>query len=396
MCNKIKIIMDEGFDKIDSWELAKRIYALNEIGSQEFKSSELVKQVLKSHGFKITDNLIGIPTAFRAEKVIGNGEPSVAFLAEYDALRGIGHACGHNLIAASAVFSAIRSTEKIRNGTIMVFGTPDEEGSGEWSGSKILMVDAGSFNGVDLVLGSHPGTSWTVGEKKLAVQDFEITFEGKAAHEAANPELGRSALDAAVLTMNAVNMMRQHVRRDANVVIHGIIREGGTASNVTPEKAVLLYGIRSSDLKYHEELISRFMKIVDGCSRATQTSFSVKKIGPLFTTHKPNMALSNEIRKLFIAKGIDCPTPEETYGKMPGGSTDFANVSQVVPALQIRFKIAPEGTPWHSRESLAAAISESAKKPLEITIEVLSDTVREYTENIELRKAIAKEFKEQK
>ncbi len=382
----------EDYQNIDCWELAQRIFALNEIGSQEFKSSELVKQVLKAHGFRITENLIGIPTAFKAEKTVGDGKPSVGFLAEYDALRGIGHACGHNLIAASAVFSAIRASEKIKNGTITVFGTPDEEGSGEWSGSKILMADAGVFKGIDLVLGSHPGDRWTVGERKLAVQEFEITFTGKAAHEAASPDLGRSALDAAVLTVNAVNMMRQHVRRDADVVIHGIIKEGGTASNVTPERAVLLYGFRSTDLEYLSELLKRFAKIIEGSSIATETSHSVKKLGPLFTTFKPNMALSNEIRKWFQAEGVNCPPPEETYAATPGGSTDFSNVSQVVPALQVRFQIAPEGTAWHSRDSMSAAGSESARKPLETTIEVLSNTAKEYAENQELRREILKEF----
>lgn len=377
---------------IDYWDLALSIHKLNEIGSKEFESSKLLMSVLKAHGFKVEDRYMNIPTAFRAEKVLGTGKPSVAFLAEYDALPGIGHACGHNLIASSAVFSAIKSSEKISNGRVIVFGTPDEEGSGEWSGSKIIMADKGAFKDVDLVLGSHPSDGWSIGTKSLAVQDLEVTFTGKAAHEAANPNSGRSALDAAVLTYTGANMMRQHVRRDANFVMHGIIKEGGTASNVTPERAVLTYGIRSSDVAYHRELVQRFIKIVEGCASATETTYAIKRIGPMFSTTRINPTLSNEIRRLITSSGIKCPSLEESLSKMPEGSTDFANVSQVVPALEVSFQIAKEGTPWHSRESLEAAISQRAKEALSAVIEALSDVAKEFTEKEEFREGIARDF----
>ena len=376
----------------DYWGTALRIHELAEVGSREFESSSLLRGILKDHGFEVEDHFMNIPTAFKAEKVLGNGVPSIAFLAEYDALPGIGHACGHNLIASSAVYSAIRSAEKIKNGTITVFGTPDEEGSGEWAGSKIIMAEKGAFKGIDLVLGSHPGDRWSVGEQSLADLDYEITFRGKAAHEAANPDNGRSALDAAILTYTAVNMMRQHVRRDVNFVMHGIIKEGGTASNVTPEKAVLTYGIRTSDIDYHKIVVDRFMKIVEGCASATETTYKVKEIGLMYSTTKINKTLSNNIRERLLAKGIECPTLEETLSRIPEGSTDFANVSQVVPALEVQFKIAKEGTPWHSRESLEAAKSTVAKEALKTMIEVLSDTAEEFSINQEFRNGVKKDF----
>lgn len=378
--------------EVTPWDVALKIHGLCEIGSQEFESAKYLSSVLRANGFKITENYGGIPTAFRADKIVGTGKPTIAFLAEYDALPGIGHACGHNLIAASALFSAIRAAERIKNGKIVVIGTPDEEGSGEFSGSKILMANKGLFNDVDLVLGSHPGDSWDVGRQSLAVQDFEITFRGRASHEAGDPDRGRSALDAALLTYTAVNMLRQHVRRDANVVIHGIIKEGGTASNVTPEKAVLVYGLRSSDVKYHGELVSRFKKILDGCATATETTFDLREIGPLFSTTRITPTLSNFIRNRLVEKGVDCPPLEETFSKQPGGSTDFANVSQVKPALEVDFQIAPEGTPWHSRASLVAARSEKAREALETVIKILSDTALEYTENRDFRRRISEDF----
>lgn len=379
--------------QINQWDVALKIHEIGETGSQEYESAKFLVNVLKSRGFEVTENYSGIPTAFRAEKVIGRGVPTIAFLAEYDALPGIGHACGHNLIAASALFSAIRSSEKIRNGRIVVIGTPDEEGTGEYSGSKILMANKGVFDDVDLVLGSHPGDSWDVGRQSLAVQDFEVTFTGIASHEAADPDRGRSALDAAILTYTGVNMLRQHVRRDLNVVIHGIIREGGTASNVTPEKAVLVYGIRSSSVRYHGELVKRFRKIVEGCANATETDFRIKPIGPLFATTKVNPALSNFIRDRLLEKGVDCPRLEDTFSRQPGGSTDFANVSQVKPALEVDFQIADEGTPWHSHVSLEAALSGRAKKALDTVIEVLSDTAMQFAENPGFRDRIKSDFK---
>lgn len=381
------------FDDLDEyWNLAQKIHTLAEVGSKEFESSKILKTLLRKHGFQVTDSFMQIPTAFKAEKVVGDGRPSIAFLAEYDALPGIGHACGHNLIASSAIFSAIMSAEKITNGTITVFGTPDEEGSGEWAGSKAIMAEKGAFKTVDLVLGSHPGDAWSVGSQSLAVQELEVTFKGKAAHEAANPDSGRSALDAAVLTYTAVNMMRQHVRRDANFVMHGIIKEGGKASNVTPENAVLTYGIRSSDTDYHKELVSRFIKIVEGCASATETRFEIKKIGPLFLPTKVNVTLSNEVRSLLMGRGIDCPPVEKTFSRMPQGSTDFANVTQVVPALEVGFQIAPEGTPWHSRESLEASITKRAKDALGTIIEVLSETAKKFAQDPEFQSGVRRDF----
>jgi amidohydrolase len=383
----------EKAEKLTAWDVARQIFELSEIGSQEIKSSKLLEDVLEANGFNVQRGYMNIPTSFRAEMVKGKGEFNIAFLAEYDALPGIGHACGHNLIAAANVFAAIEASKKITNGKIIVLGTPDEEGSGKYSGSKILLANKGAFNGIDLVLGAHPGDRWDVGDIALAVQDLEVVFKGVAAHEAASPEKGKSALDGAILTYTAVNMLRQHVKRDKNVVIHGIIKEGGQASNVTPEKASLVYGIRSSDVEYEKELINKFKNIVYGCSIATETTYEIKEIGPLFLPTKINPTLSNFIRDKLLEKGVSCQPLEQSLKEMPSGSTDFANVSQLVPSLELGFKIAEAGTPWHSRASLAAAGSESAKEPLNIVISVLSQTAYDYTVDKELRKRIDEDFK---
>lgn len=377
---------------LSPWDTALRIHEYSEPGSSEFKSSELLINILRYKGFNVIDHYLGIETAFRATKKVGSGKPSVAFLAEYDALPGIGHACGHNLIASAAAFSAIRTAEIISNGTVNVIGTPDEEGTGRWSGSKIIMAEKGAFKDIDLVLGSHPSDEWSVGRRSLLVRDYAVEFKGFSSHEAASPELGRSALDAAILTYTAVNMLRQHVRRDANVVMHGIIKEGGKASNVTPDRSLLTYGIRSSDPDYHGTIVEKFRTIVDGCAKATFTDYEIREIGPLFSITKINPTLSNYIRNKLIEMNVACPTLQETWSLPPGGSTDFANVSQVVPALELDFQVARRGTPWHSNESLKAAISDMARKSLNIVIRVLSETAKYFTDSEEFRDNIRRDF----
>ncbi len=376
----------------DSWELALKIHGLAEIGSAEVKSSALLIDLLQANGFAVEHPYKDIPTAFRAEKRIGSGQPTVAFLAEYDALRGIGHACGHNLIASSTVSAAVHVASSIKNGRVVVIGTPDEEGSGDYAGSKILLADRGAFADVDFVIISHPGARWSAAGQTLAVQDIEVTFHGVAAHSAANPQDGRSALDAAMLTYAAVNMFRQHTRRDSNVVIHGILREGGQASNVTPDKAVLVYGIRSSDMAYEKALIDRFQEIVRGCTLATGTTADLYFIGPLFSTTRLNHTLAGFMRECLAKRGVDCPTVDETWGEPPMASSDYGNVSQVLPSVELTFAIAPRGTPWHSQQSLEAAKSPGAKEPLGIAIDAMADVAQRLFEDARFGDEARREF----
>jgi len=355
----------------DAWSIALKIHGLAEVGSREYESSKLLVETLRTEGFSVTSEYMGIPTAFRAEKRLGEG-PTVCFLAEYDALPGVGHACGHNVIAAAAILAAVKAAARLKAGRIVVIGTPDEEGSGEWSGSKILLAEKGAFSDIDFVLMTHPGDGWSLGSPSLAVQDLEVTFSGVAAHEAASPEKGVSALDAAILTYTAVNMLRQHVRRDANVVIHGVIREGGKASNVTPDKAVLVYGLRSSDVDYLKQLIMRFRLIVQGCALATNAAYSIRNIGPMYSTTKFNYPLIEYAQNVLKELGVVPKDYKETTNSIPRGSTDFANISQLLPALEITCKIAPEGTPWHSEVSARAAASREAKEALQTVSEALA------------------------
>ncbi|PSO09433.1 hypothetical protein B9Q04_00390 [Candidatus Marsarchaeota G2 archaeon BE_D] len=380
------------FSEEDAWSIALKIHGLAEVGSREYESSKLLIETLRAEGFSVTSEYAGIPTAFRAEKKLGEG-PTVGFLAEYDALPGVGHACGHNIIAAAAVYAAIKSAARLKVGRIVVIGTPDEEGSGEWSGSKILLAERGAFSDIDFVLMTHPGDNWSLGSPSLAVQDLEVTFNGVAAHEAASPEKGISALDAAILTYTAVNMLRQHVRRDANVVIHGVIREGGKASNVTPDRAILVYGLRSSDTDYLKQLIMRFRLIVQGCALATNAAYSIRNIGPMYSTTKFNYPLIEYAQNVLKELGVIPKDYRETTNSIPRGSTDFANVSQLLPALEITCKIAPEGTPWHSEASARAAVSNEAKEALLMVSEALARVASRLLSDPDFAEKVREDFR---
>jgi amidohydrolase len=380
------------FSEEDAWSIALKIHGLAEVGSREYESSKLLIETLRAEGFSVTSEYAGIPTAFRAEKKLGEG-PTVGFLAEYDALPGVGHACGHNIIAAAAVYAAIKSAARLKVGRIVVIGTPDEEGSGEWSGSKILLAERGAFSDIDFVLMTHPGDNWSLGSPSLAVQDLEVTFNGVAAHEAASPEKGISALDAAILTYTAVNMLRQHVRRDANVVIHGVIREGGKASNVTPDRAILVYGLRSSDTDYLKQLIMRFRLIVQGCALATNAAYSIRNIGPMYSTTKFNYPLIEYAQNVLKELGVIPKDYRKTTNSIPRGSTDFANVSQLLPALEITCKIAPEGTPWHSEASARAAVSNEAKEALLMVSEALARVASRLLSDPDFAEKVREDFR---
>jgi len=255
------------------------------------------------------------------------------------------------------------------------------------------LAERGAFSDIDFVLMTHPGDNWSLGSPSLAVQDLEVTFNGVAAHEAASPEKGISALDAAILTYTAVNMLRQHVRRDANVVIHGVIREGGKASNVTPDRAILVYGLRSSDTDYLKQLIMRFRLIVQGCALATNAAYSIRNIGPMYSTTKFNYPLIEYAQNVLKELGVIPKDYRETTNSIPRGSTDFANVSQLLPALEITCKIAPEGTPWHSEASARAAVSNEAKEALLMVSEALARVASRLLSDPDFAEKVREDFR---
>ena len=268
----------------------------------------------------------------------GQDGPRIGILAEYDALPGLGHGCGHNTMAASGVGAAI-ALAAIRDafaGEIVFLGTPAEErGSG-----KQVMIDDGLFDGIDAALLYHPCDRTHVASYPLASEDVTVTFHGLQAHAASDPWRGKNALDALVLLFTSVGLWRQQLRTDARV--HGIVTEGGTAANIIPDRAAAWFMLRSPEQAYYEEMKTRFRGLAEAAALATDTTAEVTFSGGAKTMHQ-NRTLEARWVENARAYGIEDQGPDPN-----SGSTDMGNVSWVCPTIHPDLAIAPEGTPGHS------------------------------------------------
>jgi amidohydrolase len=291
--DKVKEEVDKQRQRL--YEISEFLYENPELGSEEFKAAELLTGELEESGFDVERGILGMPTAFCATyKGRGKG-PRVAVIAEYDALPGLGHGCGHNLIAASATGAGIAASKVMGglDGEVLVVGTPAEEGKGPSGGAKVIMAEKGFWDDVDAAIMLHPSSSWGVGSRALGISKVLMEFEGQTSHAAASPQEGVNALNAATLAFMATHMLRQEARRDANLVIHGIITEGGMASNIIPDRAVCDFGVRSSDDEYLDLMVDKVARCAEGAALAMgvkvkitkRKTYSGKKINePLVTT----------------------------------------------------------------------------------------------------------------
>jgi len=348
----------------DIIDLSKSIYDFAEIGSKEVRSSELLASKLKARGFSVQKPFDGMNTAFKAIK--GSGHPIIGLLAEYDALPN-GHSCGHNLISAWAYGVAIVLAEKLPVGTIEVYGTPAEEGIGEYSGSKVKLADDGAFDRIDVMFGMHPSDVWATGSASFSDVSYLLTFVGKAAHAADSPESGINALDAAVLTYIGINFMRDSIKTDKHPVIGMYFREAGTATNVVPERSVLEVDLRSTSASFLQQMVEKMKRIAKSSADSVGCSLDIMPTSPLYKGYKANSILDDLLGETLSAKKIDHLSIKDDM--IPSGSTDEGNVSRVVPTGHIDVKISPEGTPGHSDEFRKYADPSKARQSLEIGIE---------------------------
>ena len=336
--------------------LSKFIHDHPEKAMEEVRSSAACADFLEDRGWSVTRGVADLPTAFRAEA--GSGAPRVAFLSEYDALPGIGHGCGHNLIAIAGIGAGVglRAALSHVDGSVSVFGTPAEEAIG----GKIIMADAGVFDGIDAAMGAHPGTSEAVcptvegSGQALACQAVRIEFRGQAAHAAADPFNGVNALNALIETFNGINALRQHVKSDAR--IHGIITDGGQAPNVVPDFAAGDFLVRAQTLAYMNELVEKVRRIAEGAAAITGAALtfvlSERANFDMITNH----TLARRIKAHLDEVGLEMPEAQPAEGS---GSTDWGNVSYVVPSVETGYPILDRVCTWHSREVVEAADSET-------------------------------------
>ena len=416
---------------MDIWDLA-------EVGYQEYKSSEILINVLKKNGFKITTGVADIPTAFIAE--YSNGGPIIGILGEYDALPGVmqtaspfketrsdriaGHACGHHMFGAASAWAAVTIKEWIEKtntpGTIRFYGTPAEEGGS----GKVYMVREGLFNDVDVALHWHPGSVNHANPRTSnSNKSAKFTFNGISAHAAGSPDKGRSALDGVESMNMMVNLMREHIPQESR--IHYVITKGGLAPNVVPDVAEVYYYIRHPKMQMVNELFERVVKAAEGAAIGTDTSVSYEVMHGNYSL-LPNDAIQRIMyEKLTQRGGVSYNQKEQEYaeeiyqtlvspsGKIGDqenilayrqthgyGSTDVGDVSWVVPTGGIRIATWVPGTASHSWQAVAIGGTSIGLKGTKLAAEVLSDTAIELmmnpliiqNANQELQKRVGKDF----
>ncbi|WBW49914.1 M20 family metallopeptidase [Peptoniphilus equinus] len=384
---KVDVVVEE---KVNTYkDIALQIHGKPEVSNYEFFACETLSQQLKAEGFEIRTDVAGHRTGFTASYKSSKPGIVVVFLAEYDALQGIGHACGHNLFGSISALAAVAYKAYIGEvgGEVRVYGTPGEEG-GENGSSKGSFVREGFFDDVDIALALHPSSDNGRTGKSLAVAPVDIEFFGKSAHASGQPEKGINALDSVIQVFNGVNALRQHVTDD--VRIHGIITNGGEAPNVVPDYASARFYLRAKSRPALDELYTKFENIVKGAALQTGATY---KFG-LFQNSVDNVVPTPRFDDLFEAY---LNTYGETIPDTPkkgAGSTDAGNVSQVVPTLHPQIRISDVPVAGHSIEFREAAKSELGLRSIDIGSRVLAKTALHLAEHPEELKAVKSQHHE--
>ena len=346
--------------------LAADIFAHPELGYQEFRSSELLASFLEKNGFTVERGLLGMATAFRATFSKGEG-PRVAFLAEYDALPGLGHACGHNLFGTASVGAGIALSRHMTSGTVVVFGTPAEEGAVDDAGGKIPMAEAGLFDTMDGVITCHAEGRTILQQELISRAVLEMDFHGKGAHAAGAPDKAINALDAASLALMGFNSLRQHFTSDVRV--HGIMTEGGKMINTVPDFARLRYGVRAQSPETLTMVIDRILNCARCCAQALGCTFSYRHMARPYYTMRHNKAL-------LQAFGANLDILGESYiDYVPSSySTDVGNVSFKAPTIHPYISIGGEHLVGHTPAFAEASNAPSGVKGMLVAAKATSMT----------------------
>lgn len=349
---KLSTLFDKYFE--DFKEANEYIYHNPELGHQEFKACKTLVNLLNKYGFETTDNFVGIPTAFIGKYKNGSNGPKIAILAEYDALPGIGHGCGHNIFGVTSVATGILLKEIIGDiaGEILVIGTPAEE----TSGAKVEMAKAGIFNEIDIAMAVHPtGEAHTRSGKSQAMEAIQFTFKGKTAHAAGAPEEGINALDGVLMLFNSINALRQQTLETTR--IHGIITNGGKAANIIPDLAVANFYVRAQTLSELNSLVERVKNCARGAALATGTTLEIENYETSFANLITNQKLSETYEKNLKLQGV-----EKILISDDAGSTDMGDVSHCCPTIHPYFPLTTKHLTGHSIEFACATIQPEAYK----------------------------------
>jgi amidohydrolase len=354
-------------------DLSHRIHAEPELGWAEVKSSHWIADALRTAGYAVEAPAFGLPTAFVA--TTGRGPLHIAICAEYDALPSIGHACGHNVIASSAVGAAIGLSGLADDLglTVRVIGTPAEEAGDQ--GGKVVLLERGAFEGVHAAMMVHPSPSNVATPSMIAAASFDITYSGKAAHAASWPELGINAADALTVAQTAIGLLRQHILGTDR--IHGIITKGGDAPNVVPAHTTARYMVRSLRLDGLETLRDRVLHCFEAGALATGTTMEVSGGASPYAQveHDPDIAAL--FQRNAEALGRVFTTPARA-----SGSTDMGNVSLVIPSIHPFLSIdcapavnhQPEFTVFAARPAADRAVIDAAVAMAWTAVDIAGDS----------------------
>jgi amidohydrolase len=366
-------------------DLSKQLYDNPETAYQEHNACRWLSEFVEKQGFVVNTAVGGVETAFTAKPADQAAAlPSIAFLAEYDALPKIGHGCGHNLIAPASIgaFIALHRAWPARPGNVQLIGTPAEEGGG----GKARLADAGVFEGVDFALMFHPGHANRLGGNSLGRIKAQVEFFGQTAHAAAAPEKGINALDAMVGAYNNISFMRQQMPEIGR--IHGVITSGGDAPNVIPDYTAGLFYIRSRERDYLKELFSRFEACCNGAAQATGCSVKITVLPPSLEPMKRNLPMERVWQANMERLGL-----EAYLGDGPTGSTDLGNISQMMPVIQPYLKLCPEQVPAHTVEFAEATQSETGRTILLNAAKLLAMTACDYLASEAIQERAAQTFR---
>lgn len=350
-------------DRIDSiveeWapalvDASRRIHGNPELGFEERYAHDVLTELLESAGLEVTRGAYGLPTAFEA--VAGSTGPTIAVFCEYDALPGVGHACGHNIIGTAGVGAAIAAGALADElgGRVLALGSPAEEGGG----GKVFMAEAGALREVDAALMVHPAGHDLSRFSAIAIQEVTARYHGVAAHAAAAPHRGRNALDAAILGYQGVAALRQHIRSDERV--HGIVSDGGAAPNVVPDTAETRWYVRSPTVEGLHELKERVLACLEAGAAATGCTVDISWKHPAFADMVDNEPMIDLYRRNLARTGRTVLEPGADNEVL--GSTDMGNVSHVVPSIHPMIAVSPPDVPIHTEDFAVHAASDAGDR----------------------------------
>lgn len=365
------------------FEMANYIFDNPELGYKEYKASKLLTDFLENEGFVVEKGLGSLDTAFRAIYEVGSDGPVIGLFCEYDALDGLGHACAHHMQGPSIVGAAKSIKDNIKDYSykLVVYGTPAEE---SYSG-KLRMISEGYLTDVDVALMMHGGPATQTDVKSLAATNIKVIFTGKSSHAALKPESGRSALDALLLAFQGIEFLREHVLEDTRM--HYTVLDAGGPANIVPKNAVGSFSLRSYNSDYLKEVVKRFEKVILGASIMTETEYKLeceKTLESKVPSYKLNQLLMNN------AQIIDAPNIQSSREKT--GSTDFGNVTYLIPGACIRVAFVEPNTSSHSKEFLDAGKSKEGHNAILNAAKILSGTIYDMISDNRLVKDIQDEF----